>query len=114
MGIKFYVLCCLGRCEVTPLHIVVTTPFAVHYQKIYFHLCQSYINNVNKFSLTPEYISLMLIELSIRIFEYVSIFNKVNWQTNARSDILSFIVIYIKIYFNNTKQKTIAFIDKHS
>ena len=68
------------------------------------------------FSLTLEYISLVLIELSIRIFEYVSIFNNVNWQTNARSDILSgnFIVIYIKIYFNNTNQQTIAFIDKHS
>ena len=30
------------------------------------------------FSLTLDYISLVLIELSIRIFEYVSIFNNVN------------------------------------
>ena len=69
-----------------------------------------------RFSLTLEYISLMLIELSIRIFEYVSIFNNVNCQINARSDILSrtLVVIYIKIYFNNTNQQTIAFIDKHS
>jgi len=58
----------------------------------------------------------VFIELSIRIFEYVLIFNNVDWQTNVRSDILSgkFIVIYIKIYFNNTNQQTIAFIDKHS
>ena len=86
------------------------TSFAVHYQKIYFHLYQK----LYQFSLALGYISLVLIELSIRIFEYVSIFNNVKWQTNARSDILSgnFVVIYIKIYFNNTNQQAIAFIDK--
>ena len=66
-------------------------------------------------SLTLEYISLVLIELSIRIFEYVLIFNNVSSQTCAlRHFERELLVIYIKMYFNNTNQQTIAFIDKHS
>ena len=84
-------------------------------RKYTFIYTKSYINNVNTFSITLEYISLVWIGLSIGIFAYVSIINNVNWQTNVRSDILSgnFVVIYIKIYFNNTNQQTIAFIDMH-
>ena len=85
-------------------------------RKYTFIYAKSYINNVNNFFINSRIHFISVDRISIRIFEYVSIFNNVNWQRNARSDILSgnFIVIYIKIYFNNTNQQTIAFIDKYS
>ena len=55
------------------------TLFAVHYQKNILSFMLKVISIAKiSFSLTLEYISLVLIELSIRIFEYVSIFNNVN------------------------------------
>ena len=59
------------------------TEFVLHLllfitRKYTFIYNKSYINNIMRFTLTLENISLVLIELLIRIFEYLSIFNNVN------------------------------------
>ena len=81
-------------------------------RKYTFIYAKSYINNVNKFFINSRIHFISVDRISIRIFEYVSIFNNVNWQTNARSDILSgnFIVYYGNR--DNRPQNTRASLDK--